>query len=61
MLWQGLPQAYLGGKEPEEEVAVVSLIHSEEAAVAHQVQSLERSHHAQSSPWWGNFTQGLEK
>lgn len=42
-----LSQAYLSRKEPEEKVAVVSLIHSEVASETLAVPSRERSNQAQ--------------
>lgn len=48
---RALAQAYQGREEPEEKVAVVSVIHSEEAGVALHLLSWERSHRTQSSPW----------
>lgn len=59
---RALLRAYLSWKEPEEKVAVVSLIHSDVAGITRQIPSWERSHRAQPSSWGGKiFTRGLDK
>ena len=45
-----LLQAYLCRKEPEENVAVVSLIHGDVAGIACQIPSWERRYQTQLSP-----------